>query len=162
MPHWTQVPVRVWFLILFPNWLLSLRAVPDKTTANYNKQLFDLKKAVFGDVAPCRCCINRRYYETYVNTIFTQRHIPEDGFLHSHRRGNLKSYNHLIYICLKYLRISDNIVEASFLYKYYVSGHYPSPCSCLKHRPVLLKTECFGDRIMPPSSGENYSVGRHR
>jgi hypothetical protein len=26
------------------------------------------------------------------NTISTRRHIPEDGFLHSHRRGNLKSY----------------------------------------------------------------------
>jgi hypothetical protein len=27
-----------------------------------------------------------------VNVITTRRHIPEDGFLHSHRRENLKSY----------------------------------------------------------------------
>jgi hypothetical protein len=30
--------------------------------------------------------------ETSVNTICTRRHIPEDCFLHSHRRENLKSY----------------------------------------------------------------------
>jgi hypothetical protein len=30
--------------------------------------------------------------ETSVFTRATRRHIPEDGILHSHRRGNLKSY----------------------------------------------------------------------
>jgi hypothetical protein len=30
--------------------------------------------------------------ETSVHTISTRRHIPEDGFLHSHRRENLESY----------------------------------------------------------------------
>jgi hypothetical protein len=30
--------------------------------------------------------------ETSVLTRATQRHIPEDGILHSHRRENLKSY----------------------------------------------------------------------
>jgi hypothetical protein len=30
--------------------------------------------------------------ETSVNTISKRRHIQEDGFLHSHRRENLKSY----------------------------------------------------------------------
>jgi hypothetical protein len=34
-----------------------------------------------------------RSSETSVNTISTRRHIPEDCFLHSHRRENLKSYN---------------------------------------------------------------------
>jgi hypothetical protein len=31
-------------------------------------------------------------YETSVPTRATQRHIPEDGILHSHRRENRKSY----------------------------------------------------------------------
>jgi hypothetical protein len=33
-----------------------------------------------------------RSSETSVHTRFTQRHIPEDRILHSHRRENLKSY----------------------------------------------------------------------
>jgi hypothetical protein len=33
-----------------------------------------------------------RSSETSVNTTSTRRHIPEDSFLHSHRRENLKSY----------------------------------------------------------------------
>jgi hypothetical protein len=52
-----------------------------------------MKKAVFWDVAQCRYCVNRRSSETSVNTISILRHIPEDCFLHSHRRENLKSYN---------------------------------------------------------------------
>jgi hypothetical protein len=38
-----------------------------------------------------------RSSETSVNKISTQRHIPEDGILHSHRRENLKS--HVRYLC---------------------------------------------------------------
>jgi hypothetical protein len=34
----------------------------------------------------------KRTPETSVNTITTRRHIPEDCFLHSHRRDNLRSY----------------------------------------------------------------------
>jgi hypothetical protein len=34
-----------------------------------------------------------RSSETSVNTTSTRCHIPEDCFLHSHRRENLKSYN---------------------------------------------------------------------
>jgi hypothetical protein len=33
-----------------------------------------------------------RSSETSVLIIATQRHVPEDGILHSHRRENLKSY----------------------------------------------------------------------
>jgi hypothetical protein len=32
-------------------------------------------------------------FETSVLTIATRRIIPEDDILHSHRRGNLKSYD---------------------------------------------------------------------
>jgi hypothetical protein len=39
-----------------------------------------------------------RYSETSVNTTSTRYHIPEDCFLHSHRRENLK-----FYICLMIL-----------------------------------------------------------
>jgi hypothetical protein len=34
-----------------------------------------------------------RSSETSVHTRSTQRHIPEDGILHSHRCENLRSYN---------------------------------------------------------------------
>jgi hypothetical protein len=37
-----------------------------------------------------------RSSETPINTISTRRHIPEDCFLHSHRRENLKSYIHIL------------------------------------------------------------------
>jgi hypothetical protein len=50
-----------------------------------------LKNAVFWAVAPCRSCVKRRFSETSVHTRSTQRHIPEDGILHSHRHENLKS-----------------------------------------------------------------------
>jgi hypothetical protein len=36
--------------------------------------------------------------ETSVFTIATRRNIPEDIILHSHRRGNLKSYNKIIIV----------------------------------------------------------------
>jgi hypothetical protein len=35
--------------------------------------------------------------ETSVLRRITRRNIPEDGILHSHRRGNLKSYTVVIY-----------------------------------------------------------------
>jgi hypothetical protein len=37
-----------------------------------------------------------RSSETSVLTKATRRQIPEDDFIHSHRRENLKSYNQLI------------------------------------------------------------------
>jgi hypothetical protein len=52
-----------------------------------------LKNAVFWDVAPCRSCVNQRFGGTSVHTRFARRHIPEDGILHSHHCGNLKSYD---------------------------------------------------------------------
>jgi hypothetical protein len=59
-----------------------------------------MKNAVFWDVAPCIACVDRRFGGTYrvsssnlkmeaiyssetsVNTIYTRRHIPEDGLLY--------------------------------------------------------------------------------
>jgi hypothetical protein len=78
-----------------------------------------MKNAVFWDVAQCRSCVNRcfggtsqptghagfsladfstlkmeaiRSSEMSVHTRYTRRHITGDGILHSHLRGNLKSY----------------------------------------------------------------------
>jgi hypothetical protein len=65
-----------------------------------------LKNAVFRDVALCRSAHAGASLadfstlkmeaihssETSVYTRSTQRHIPEDGILHSHRCKNLKSY----------------------------------------------------------------------
>jgi hypothetical protein len=32
-------------------------------------------------------------------------------------------------------------------YRYYVSGHYPSSCFYLKHRPVYISKQCFDTRF---------------
>jgi hypothetical protein len=42
-------------------------------------------------------------------------------------------------------------------YKYYVSGHYPSSCIYLKHRPIYISKQRFEDWILSPSSGKTYS-----
>jgi hypothetical protein len=56
-----------------------------------------VKNVVFWSVALCRCCANRRFGGTYRLHLqdlhrSTQRHIPEDEFLHSHRSESLKSF----------------------------------------------------------------------
>jgi hypothetical protein len=52
----------------------------------------NLKNSVFWGVTSCGSCKNRRSSETSVLTRATWRNIPEYDILHSHRRGNLKSY----------------------------------------------------------------------
>jgi hypothetical protein len=68
-----------------------------------------VKNVVSWDLTLCGSCKNRRFGGTYrlhlqdgnselgffrnvQRTRATRRHIPEDGILDSHRRGNLKSY----------------------------------------------------------------------
>jgi hypothetical protein len=117
-----------------------------------SKSTWNLKKAVFWDVGPCRSCVNRRFSgtcflhllarahagsslsdillfsptlkmeairssETSVNTISTRHHIPEDCFLHSHRRENLKSYIHEI--CLTHLPVCTVIRAVITVYIYW-------------------------------------------
>jgi hypothetical protein len=53
--------------------------------------------------------------ETSVRTISTRRNIPEDTFLHSHRRENLKSYTTLAVTSNRRLRsVRQLLVTASF------------------------------------------------
>jgi hypothetical protein len=90
--------------------MLSSHKLPFTHTHATICERTSLKNAVFWDVAPCRYFVNLhtlvhrswisytltmeaiRSSETSVNKISTQRHIPEDGILHSHRRENLKSH----------------------------------------------------------------------
>jgi hypothetical protein len=44
-----------------------------------------MKNSVFWDVELCRSCVNRRFGGTSIHKRSTQRHIPEDGILHSNR-----------------------------------------------------------------------------
>jgi hypothetical protein len=76
-------------------------------------------KGVFWDVMLCGSCKNQCFGGTYdsiirvtrigelgatlaittsVLTRATQRNIPEDDILHSHRRENLKSYKVIVFI----------------------------------------------------------------
>jgi hypothetical protein len=69
-----------------------------------------------------------RSSETSVHTISTQRHIPEDDILPSHRRENHKSYTMTVYVSLfktySFVEISNNLLipyniskEANIMYK---------------------------------------------
>jgi hypothetical protein len=85
---------------------------------------FNMKNAVFWDLAPCRSCVNRHFGGTYrcshlLRLVPRSRMLypedggdtilrnmgshkiyytaPEDGILHSHHRENLKSYNFNIF-----------------------------------------------------------------
>jgi hypothetical protein len=108
------------------------------------RSILMLKKAVFWDVAPCRCGSNRRVGETYrlhlqgrrenrktrgwrdsenscerssetsVNATSTRCHIPDDYFLHSHRRENLKSYILMLFTQLR-LGLPSGIFPSGFL-----------------------------------------------
>jgi hypothetical protein len=44
--------------------------------------------------------------ETSVHTRFTQRYIPDDGILHSHRPENLKYYNLALVFNVNYAELT--------------------------------------------------------
>jgi hypothetical protein len=74
-----------------------------------------------------------RSSETSVHTRPTRRHIPEDGFLYSHRCGNLKSYIEFFnFQKVPQIPLLDTEV---FLYKIASSQEYfvlqPSECLIL-------------------------------
>jgi hypothetical protein len=57
--------------------------------------------------------------ETSVHTRSTQRHIPEDGVLHAHRRENFKSYREIF--CFKALSkktINKTLIINPYLFIY--------------------------------------------
>jgi hypothetical protein len=62
--------------------------------------IFVKKNAVFWNVTPCGFGENRRSSETSVYIQPTLLLIPEDCIIHSYRRENLKSYDHLVNIAL--------------------------------------------------------------
>jgi hypothetical protein len=59
-----------------------------------------------------------RYSETLVLTRATQRNIPEDAILHSHRRENLKSYNLLHDLWYFVLQLPMKMLLRSTVYSY--------------------------------------------
>jgi hypothetical protein len=52
-----------------------------------------------------------RSSETLIHTRSTRRHIPEVGIFHSHRRENLKSYNHFLFARVCFALFCFNAVE---------------------------------------------------
>jgi hypothetical protein len=111
------------------------------------KETAFLTNAIFWDVALCRSPVNRRFGVTYrlhlqagssladfytlkmesihfsetsVHTRSTQRHIPQDGILHSYRCESLKSYVKFSYSDT--LRVTKIDLEKLHLHK--------NPCCC--------------------------------
>jgi hypothetical protein len=70
--------------------------------------------------------------ETSVRTRATRHHIPEDGILHSHRRGNLKSY---IALTGRALYRRGNV----FLVRYELDFYIPEVGILHSHRSENLK-----------------------
>jgi hypothetical protein len=92
-----------------------------------------------------------RSSEMSVNTISTRRHIPEDCFLHSHRRENFKSYiivAQLIKIfppicgTSKHLPYSQESVTHPALSQMNLVHFSPSYFSGM-HFNMILPTSCF-------------------
>jgi hypothetical protein len=80
-------------------------------------------------ISQCSLCVSRRFggaynlhlqskdsaeQETSVQHVPTRRYVPEDGNIHNYRRENLKSYNSVIVINLKYLLKSSHFRRMSF------------------------------------------------
>jgi hypothetical protein len=79
-PMWPILPLCLFLHSwLFSDWWLSLQ--PPGHAGSLLADLFTLKMDAI------------RFSETSVNARSTQRHIPEDEILHSHRSENFKSYN---------------------------------------------------------------------
>jgi hypothetical protein len=78
-----------------------------------------------------------RSSETSVLTKYTRRKIPEDGFLHSHRRENLKSYiwKKLLVAVVKLLFQDDSAGTAED-HKKYLSSPLKSSSYLLLHEGV--------------------------
>jgi hypothetical protein len=52
-----------------------------------------MKNAVFWDVAPCRYGVNRRFGGTSLYTIYSRRHIPEDGIFHDKSSSGISHFS---------------------------------------------------------------------
>jgi hypothetical protein len=91
-------------------------------------------------------------FETSVPTRVTQRDVPENGILHSHRRENLRSYKITIsclgIICV--LRVSSSFYEILLV------------CSQDVLCGLVVKTSCLNiqrSRVRFPAVSHSLSIG---
>jgi hypothetical protein len=86
-----------------------------------------------------------KFPETTVLTNVTQRKIPEDAILHSHRRENLKTYRHFIIWWSLMYSFQPRTLTHRYVYdmKKLFSGMW--------RRVAIARTD-VSDKLLPPSS----------
>jgi hypothetical protein len=88
-----------------------------------------------------------------IQHVFTVCNLAHKDHSSSYTNGGQKvtaKFAQLLSFIEHYCALISDVIQ----YRYYVSGHYPSSCFYLETSTCLYsKIQCFGDRILPLSSG---------
>jgi hypothetical protein len=81
-------------MILVPRILIR---IPKQLKRNEHKQFNSLMNtAIFWGIAPCSPYVNKRYSETSLHILTTQRYVPDDNNIQIYSCEKMKFYRFLI------------------------------------------------------------------